>query len=588
MDIRIRGKVDGVDTAAILHERFGVPVVYLTAYADAQTIDRAKKSEPLGYLVKPVKQTELRSAVEIALYRSVIERRLKERERWFSTTLQSIADAVIAVDLAGKITFMNSAAEKLTGTSFADAGGKSAHDVIRLRAASRAGELVAPLDLALSERRRVELPEGRLEVKGREVALVADSASPVTENGELLGAVMVLREVTEQKRLQQRLEIADRLASLGTMAAGVAHEVNNPLAVVVGNADLVLESLRRARAALTTAGIAPDVVAALEDAEAAQTDLQSAAGRVTRIVEDLRAFSRPAADAADAADPARAVEWAVRATSRELGSRARVVSSLAKTPRVALDETRLGQVLVNLLINAAHAIEPGRVDCNCVTVSTGLDEAGNVTIEVEDSGSGIPEDVLPHVFEPFFTTKSSGIGTGLGLAICHGIVAGCGGKIDVESRVGTGTCFRVVLPPAPPLKVASRPVLGPLSPEISGRLLVIDDDELVLRALTRQLKMHTVVGVTSARQALDRLERGERFDVIVSDLMMPEMTGVEFFETLLERFPCAAQQVIFMTGGALTPKVASFLASVPNSCLMKPCDSAALGNAVQELLKRHL
>jgi PAS domain S-box-containing protein len=582
LDIRIKGKLDGIETAAILRERFGVPVLYLTAYSDTATVARAKKTEPLGYLVKPVKQAELRSAVEISLYRDAMDRRLRQRERWFSTTLRSIADAVVTVDLGGRITFMNPAAEVLTGLSFDEARGRLAREVVPLSATAGASGELNPLEQALRERRRVQIDEAKLGRDRDTIRLVSDSAAPVEEDGKLLGAVMVFRDVTEQQRLRRQVEVADRLVSLGTMAAGVAHEVNNPLSVVVGNADIVRELLDQTVATLATAHREEPPTATLEDARLALEDLRSAASRISRIVRDLQTFARPNPVSSETADVTEAVTWAVRSTSYELRHRARVEAELSSTPRVAIDETKLGQVLVNLLMNAAQAIAPGNVAGNQVSVRTRA-EGTTVTIEVRDTGSGIPSDALAHVFDPFYTTKPVGAGTGLGLSICHGIVSSYGGSIEVESEEGSGALFRVTLPAAKieqPAPSEPRPAI----PERVGRLLAIDDEELMLQVLRRALKAHTVVSTTSAREALERLARGEEYDIIFCDIMMPEMTGVAFFEELLRSAPEAARRVIFMTGGALTVKVEDFLASVPNRRLDKPFNLLALRELVSELL----
>ena len=292
MDIRIRGKLDGIETADLLARRFGVPVVYLTAHADEATIERAKKTEPFGYLTKPVRPEELRSAIEVARYKGAMDARLRERERWLATTMRSIADAVVMVDLSGKITYLNPTAEGLLGVSLADAEGQPAREVILLRDA--AGVLVeSPLDRALRERKPYHLFEAQLAAGSAPAVIIADSAAPVLDDTHLLGAVMVFRDLTEQRRLQKQIEIADRLASLGTMAAGVAHELNNPLTVVVGNGEVVSEALSRARSTLSSEATGAKATARiLTDALEAQQDLLTAASRMGRIVADLRAFSR--------------------------------------------------------------------------------------------------------------------------------------------------------------------------------------------------------------------------------------------------------------------------------------------------------
>jgi len=585
MDIRIKGKLDGIATAKLLSERFDVPIIYLTAHADTATIARARMTEPHGYLVKPVRAPDLRSAIEIARYKHAMERQLRARERWYSTTVRSIADAVIAVDLAGKISFMNPAAESLVAMTLAEAQGRSAHEVLRLLSMDSLVQTETPLDRALRERQPVEVPEAVLENGGSSPRIIADSAAPVFDNDELLGAVMVFRDVTEQRRLQKQLEIADRLASLGTMAAGVAHEINNPLCVVVANAGLVLEELGSMLSPSTSAAMTPEQRShALEDAIEMQRQILSAASRIARIVSDLGAFSRPEPQESGSVDVRDAVEWAIRSTAHEFRHRARITTKLQKIPRVEADETRLGQVLVNLLINAAHAIAPGNVEGNEVSVSTRSNEVGRVIIEVSDSGSGIPAEVLDKIFEPFFTTKPIGMGTGLGLSICHGIVASMGGELTVRSRAGEGTTFQVDLPSSVKQATAISRLPEPVVVERRGRLLIIDDEELVLNAVARILNDHEIVSTGRASEALERLKVDTRFDIIFCDLMMPSMTGLEFYEALLRAHPDLVQRVVFLTGGSMTSTASEFLHVVPNERVQKPFGVRDLRTMVQRIL----
>jgi two-component system, cell cycle sensor histidine kinase and response regulator CckA len=586
MDIRIKGQLDGIEAAAILRERFDVPIVYLTAYSDDPNIDRAMQTEPYGYLVKPVKAGELRSAIEVSLFRHEMEKRLRERERWFSTTLHSIADAVITVDLAGKVTYMNPAAEVLTGTRVADGVGRPARDVVRLLDTEARVQPDTPLDRALRERRNITLGEADLLGAGTTLRIIGDSASPVVDEGELVGAVMVFRDITEQKLIQKQIELGDRLSSLGTMAAGVAHEVNNPLAVVVANTSFVLEELGRLRDEFRARGDRDHdaAITRLEEALQAQTEIHSAARRIATIVADLKAFARPSQPAGDA-DVGRVVEWAVRTTAHELRYRARVLTNVAEGLVARADETRLGQVLVNLLLNAAHAISPGSVENNEVSIvahSSGSD-GGHIIVEVSDTGGGMPDDVLTRIFEPFFTTNADGLSTGLGLSVCHGIVSSLGGEIQVESTVGKGSRFRVVLPSASAHPAATA-ASAPKREQLRGRILVIDDEKLVLRAIQRILRDHEVVCTESAREALAFIERGERFDLILSDVLMPMMTGIEFYELLLEVNPDLARRVVFISGGAITAKVEDFLRSVPNLRIEKPFEVVNMLETIQQLL----
>ncbi len=587
MDIRIKGPLDGIETAQLLRTRFGIPVIYLTAHADDATIDRAKKTEPFGYLMKPVTAAELRSAVEVAVYVHEMERQVRERERWYATTLRSMADAVIAVDLDASITFVNPAAEVLIGMDRGDVLGRPVQDVVRLLDGQAQSLPETPLETALRERKAAMVGElGLLNVATGTVRQIGDSAAPVIDDDRMLGAVMVFRDVTEEMRIQSQLEVADRLASLGTMAAGVAHEVNNPLAVVVTNALYVDEELKRCVRELESSQSGPSerVKRRLDEIMEALGDIQTAGSRISRIVADLSAFARPASKTSGRADMIEAVKWGIRATATELRHRARVVTELNPVPAVEGDEARLGQVFVNLLVNAAHAIPPGNVGENQVFIGSRTDESGRVVIEVRDTGTGIAEEIRDRIFEPFFTTKPVGSGTGLGLSICSSIVRSCGGEMEVESRVGQGATFRVILPAARAGEPGADAVAEPARAPPRGRILVVDDEEIVLRAIRRSLRPHDVVCVLSAREALALLDAGQTFDLILSDLVMQQMTGIDFYEALLRNHPEMTQKVVFLSGGAISKRIEDFLRVVPNAKLDKPIAVADLVSTVQRLL----
>jgi PAS domain S-box-containing protein len=586
MDIRIKGERDGIEAASLLRERFDVPVVYLTAHADAATIQRAKQTAPYGYLTKPFTEAMLTSAIEIATFKHQMDRKLRERERWFSTTLSSIGDAVVAVDLEGAIRYLNPEAEKLLGVNFAEAKGKLARTIVQLDAPSQP---VSPLEHVLQTRQSFMVREAQLRGPAGLVRTISDSVSPVVADGELLGAVMVFRDVTEEKRLEQRLELSERLASLGAMAAGVAHEVNNPLAVVVGNSTLLLDEMRQLAERLGDA--APANRAQLLTMIDAQSDVVQSAKRIARIVDDMRALSQPVRLPEQGGEVSTAIAWAARATAHELAQRATLkVEQLAEGARVRLDSGRLEQVLINLLVNAAHAIPAGHAAENSVVIRTRR-ESGRVVIEVSDTGTGMPPEVLKRLFEPFFTTKGRSGGTGLGLALCHGIITAAGGELEAESELGKGSLLRVWLPEA------AAPATRPSGPQpanaIAGsqhaRILMIDDEPMLLRTLPRMLPSHDVVCLEHAQEALSLLAHDTAFDIIFCDLMMPTMTGVEFYEALLARAPQLARRVVFLTGGVTSASTADFLRVVDNECLAKPILPRTLQAFVKlrlELLQR--
>jgi len=283
---------------------------------------------------------------------------------------------------------------------------------------------------------------------------------------------------------------------------------------------------------------------------------------------------------------ARVIESCVNMAWNEIRHRARLVKELAPVPPVVANEGRLGQVFLNLLVNAAQAIPEGRAEAHRIRVRAAPAGGDRVAIEISDDGAGIPPEILPRIFDPFFTTKPPGEGTGLGLSICHSIVSALGGEIEVESEVGRGSTFRVLLPVE--RGDPSRPGPTPVPQRAAAaraRVLVVDDEPLVGTVLRRTLRDdHDVEVVPSAREALARIDAGERFDAVVSDLLMPDMSGMELYRALCERHPDLSRRVLFLTGGAFTTAAREFLEREPVTCIEKPFDLPALRAALARKL----
>jgi PAS domain S-box-containing protein len=396
--------------------------------------------------------------------------------------------------------------------------------------------------------------------------------------GDVEGAIGVSIDVTERVNAQEQLVRSERLASMGTLAATVAHEINNPLTYILGSLELAAAGLTGAR---TTA--AQELAGHIESA-------REGADRVRRIVKGLQAFSRKDDDRIEPTDVHAAIEHAIAMTANAIRQRARLVRHLEPVPPVLAKDLRLVQVVVNLLMNAAQAIEDGAPDANAIRVRTSYDEEkGEVIVAVEDTGCGMEPEVQSRLFEPFFTTKALGQGTGLGLSICHGIVERFGGRIDVESVAGTGSNFRVRLKATTADSAYARRE-GPesvASPARRGRLLIVDDNERVGQILASLLRAdHDVEVSVEPRAIAQRLVSGERFDVILCDLMMPGMTGMDLHATVAKHVPEQAERFVFVTGGAFTPAAADFVGRVSNTVLEKPYDLRALNAAVAVHLRR--
>ena len=361
---------------------------------------------------------------------------------------------------------------------------------------------------------------------------------------------------------------------MGTLSAGIAHEINNPLASVVANLALLAEQLPEAVKK-------PALMAELREAVA---EAQRGADRVAQIVRGLKVFSRGDDERRRALDLAQIADSALRLLANELRHHARVVRDFKAAPPVEASEAHLVQVFVNLILNAAQSIQAGDAENNEVRVSIRPGGSGQVVAEVADTGAGMSAEVLARVFDPFFTTRRVGDGVGLGLSICHGIVTSLGGRIEARSEPGRGSLFRVTLPAAR-ATAAAEPGAASIPPQ-RARILLVEDDPLVARAVQRILgEEHEVTSVTGGRSALRALAAG-RYDAILCDLMMPEMSGMELHAELSRTRPELTERMAFLSGGAFTEAAREFLARVPNPQIEKPFDPKTLRELVGRLLAR--
>jgi PAS domain S-box-containing protein len=515
--------------------------------------------------------------------RAVLRQRTRELDEQAGTRLRALLDAVpdlIIVHRDTQVIYMNVAARKLLGTD-------ASPDATRhLRRRTHPKDLPA---LQQMTARALDFDADRtpqtLEVRARDADdtwRTLELSCVRLDFGGAPAVVIVARDVTERHRLRAKLVVSDRMASLGTLAAGIAHEINNPLTYVIGNLALVTESLSGS----------PD-----EDLTSALADASDGAERVRRIVSGLRTFSRGEEEQRGPIDLRGSLQAAIRLTANEVRHRARMVTELDEVPEIIADDGRLTQVFINLLVNAAHAIPEGKSDDHRITARAFTDAHGRAVVEISDTGKGMTAEVLSHVFDPFFTTKDVGVGTGLGLSICHGIVEGLGGQIVIESvpsvagggtnpGVRSGTTVRVLIPPmaqpaAPPAR-APTPA-APLPPQ-RRRVMVIDDEPLVAEMLCRTLRRdHEITVESSGKEALRRIAGGARFDAIVTDVMMPNMTGLELLEELRRIAPDQARRLIFLSGGVFSAQTRVRLDELGAPQLAKPVDTNELRSCITRI-----
>ncbi|MBI2606826.1 MAG: response regulator [Deltaproteobacteria bacterium] len=414
------------------------------------------------------------------------------------------------------------------------------------------------------------------EITLRDKRILERNYFPIFINNTYHGHFWQYADVTEHRHQRMELERAERMAAVGALAAGVAHEINNPLTYVLANLMFLSDELGHAP-------MSSELTRMLAEA-------REGAERVRDIVRDLRTFSHMPDEQVDAIDVRDSLEWAIKMANNEIRHRAQIVKQYGEPPRVLGNQSKLAQVFLNLLINAAHAIPVGHSSTQKIRIATKTDERSCAVIAIQDSGEGIPKKNLRRIFEPFFTTKPIGIGTGLGLSICLNIVRAMGGDITVKSEKGHGTEVTVVIPPARAQDAAGATQRQPLPtiPEAKrhGRLLIIDDEKMLASVFTRAIGVdHDVTFADSSNDAIALLEKDNRFDLILSDLMMPNITGMELYGIVSARWPELSARMIFMTGGAFTEQAREFVAQLPPERILdKPFGSRTLKTIINARL----
>jgi PAS domain S-box-containing protein len=401
--------------------------------------------------------------------------------------------------------------------------------------------------------------------------------SPVRgPSGEQVGIAALSNDVSQLRKLQRTAIQNDRVIALGTLAASVAHEINNPLTYVLSEGDAVDRELALVERQLADAAVAPEARAALGRVREHLGQVRSGTARIAAITRDLRTFSRPDEQSLVPVDLRAVVESVLKLVAKEVEARARLVLDLAGTAPVIGNEARLIQVVLNLIVNAYQAVPPHSPAENEVKVAARTD-GDRVVVEVSDSGPGVPINIRERIFEPFYSTKEIGVGTGLGLFVCRNIVRGFSGEVEVSDGPAGGALFRVVLPAAPtapPRELEPAPRPRPAPP--GGHVVLIEDDRMVARAFTLQLRQagYRVTSFGDGRSGMDGLLAlpDAEIDLVFCDLMMTGMTGMDLAEELAARAPAKAAKLVLMTGGAFSARAREFVARHQERTVDKPFD----------------
>jgi two-component system cell cycle sensor histidine kinase/response regulator CckA len=539
MDIRLKGATDGVAAAEQIRARYRLPVIYLTAFADEDTVARAKLTQPFGYLLKPIQERELRTTIEMALYKHQAEQQLRASESRYAATLNSIGDAVIAMDRDGCITFINPVAQRLTGWAQDEAVGRPLEEVFRIVNGRTRQKVACPAGRALREQSTVGLEDGTLLLsRAGQEAWIDDCAAPIRGDGadEVSGAVLAFRDVSEKRRaederqkLEAKLQQAQKLESLGMLAGGIAHDFNNILMTVMGYSDLAIRDLTAAHDKLEQVMQGARRAADLTNqmlAYAGKSKLVPQSVQLSEVVQEIGDLLKVS-------------------ISKKCVLHMRLAESL---PLIEADATQLRQVVMNLIINASEAIgeQSGAITVRTSTMTCDrayladchlaeeLPAGLYVCLEVADTGCGMAPETRAKIFDPFFTTKFTG--RGLGLAAVLGIIRGHRGTIRIDSEPGQGTTFRVLFPAfRQPLAALALPDKKATVWQGTGTVLVVDDEEWV-RTLARKMLERlgfTVLTAAHGREAVEIYRAHAAWiTAVLLDLTMPQMDGAETFHEL--------------------------------------------------------
>jgi two-component system cell cycle sensor histidine kinase/response regulator CckA len=540
MDIRLAGDMDGIQAAEKIRARFNIPIIYLTAFADTETLERSRNTEPFGYLLKPFEAKVLYSTIEIALYKHRMEKKLKESETRFRTLAEAAPVGIFQTDIHGDFIYVNEKWCKMDGLSPEEASRKGWENA--LHPEDREGISASWYQMVRTREKfaleyRFKTPDGKI------TWLFGQAAALEDEDGNSIGYIGTVSDITDRKNLEEKLLTGRKLESLGILAGGIAHDFNNLLAIIMGNISLVREE------------ITPDEnhYKMLENAEKAATE----AGE---LAQKLITFSKGG--------------WLMK---KKIGLREILENSMEQAlDNVACtcetefmenlrpvygDENQLNQVFTNLLRNASEAMDgEGTITLRAENVELSSEDfyqlktGKYVKVTIEDHGVGIPAEHMTKIFDPYFTTKDMGPqkGMGLGLTICYSIVNKHGGSIRLESEPGKGTTAEVYLPAfrEKPATVVDK---KGLTDKGKGRIMVVDDepDILSITALMLEKMGYRVDTYEEGNGALDAYKRAvqeeQPFDAMLLDLFNKKgMGGEETLKKLLVFDPDA--KVIAISG----------------------------------------
>ena len=570
MDIVMKGKLDGIDAAVKIKEDLDIPIIFLTAYADDRYIRRAMQAEPFGYIVKPFREEEIRANIEIALYRKKLDRKQKqgeERMRRLFLAIEHCPYMVLIMDVEGNVEYVNSAFVQRTNYTLKEVTGK---DVSLLKSDETLPGIYKEVwDKIISgDEWRGELC---IRKKDGTSCLKYTVAMPVEDiNGNPLFSVLVLEKVAEREKRREGFLQLEKMNSVRTIVAGIAHEFNNILAVVHGSAEMLEDGFENEKelkkrlhnikqASDHGAGIVRDMI----------TIAKSDKDTSEYIFFDLRQLI---VQAIDSAMPG----WKNIAHFSEMKYKIDR-NDMKRIPGVLCDPTELREVFINIINNALDAMPDG----GCISFSTWSNE-NTVFVKISDTGIGMSKEVNNQMFDPFFTTRRPER-TGLGMGVAYSIMKRHSGKMEVESEEGKGTTLTLSLPIKNEIKQqkrSSRSTPDKIAKSLS--VLVVDDEEEICNILDTFFSRegHMVKAVSNGAEAIEMAKR-EDFDLVICDLTMPDVTGHDIVNALneLDKVP----KIVISTGSIDDYSSAEVNALKTDFIINKPFKLIELANKINVL-----
>lgn len=528
--------------------------------------------------------------------------RLAISEKRSRTLMENASCGIFIHDQAGIIFEANKQSERIFGYPKSELIGKDFIDFIipgeREYAAVQLKKLLIEKRIGPNEG-HIQQPDGR--------TCNVEFSSVCVEVGDEMLMLSILNDVTERNQLRTQALLNDRLATVGTLAAGVAHEINNPIAWILANLNFLKRHVKTFQECVNTLRELaqdpashqkfPQLEALINDQKQQKLLLEfdeivnesvQGAERIRDIVRNLKGFARVDDRDVTPVDIHEILNVAANMAYPEFKYRAKLETNFdTNLPKIPVNSGKLHQVFLNLIVNAAQAIPENNLQNNKIRIATHL-EKDRICIDISDTGIGIPRETLSQIFEPFFTTKPVGTGTGLGLSICYEIIHKLGGEIRVQSVPKQGTIFSVHIPlqPAAKLPERSQSEIAHANSKTHLRVLVVDDEPYLLETIQQMLEdQHEVTIALGGRAALELLVKNVgAFDAVISDLCMPDVNGADLYRFLAEKYPELTQYIIFITGGVYNPVLKEFLSQVKNLCIEKPFTQEALLKMIDEVV----